>query len=289
MANFCGKCGSKLDENTGLCANCNPNIDSVKSPKGKKQAKKERRKAQLAAMSFGQKVQRFLLKFLLTLSLLFILAIGTTIALTYFNIIDFPAVNDILISSGLKKVTTEPIQDNPDNEEADSLTYEVTPPDADSFYEDNSTIVSEKNVLDSDTVLTESKAFITLEERGFSEYPITTEYSMDGEYSEATEISTSSSTKHPIYQTYYISPNEELWTIIVIDNVVMANPVSYNAQSNLDVQVIISESDVVMSYDSTTNKFYETIPSESSLIVKTIDRIDAETLDGLTIGAIDGL
>ena len=50
---------------------------------------------------------------------------------------------------------------------------------------------------------------------------------------------------------------------------------------------IRDRSNTVMSYDGTTNRFYETIPNKSSLIVKTVDRIDAETLENLTIGAID--
>jgi hypothetical protein len=41
-----------------------------------------------------------------------------------------------------------------------------------------------------------------------------------------------------------------------------------------------------MGYDSDANMFYETIPHESELIVKTVDRIDAETLDTLTVGVI---
>ena len=110
---------------------------------------------------------------------------------------------------------------------------------------------------------------------------------MTGDYSEATEISQGSSTKHPTYQTYYVSKNGDVWTIFMINGAIMANPVSYNIQSDLDAQVILSESNTVMSYDGTTNGFYETIPNKSSLIVKTVDRIDAETLENLTIGAID--
>lgn len=73
----------------------------------------------------------------------------------------------------------------------------------------------------------------------------------------------------------------------MINGSVVANPVSFNIQSELSVQVIISEKDTVTSYDSTTNKFFETIPDESVLLVITVDRIDAETLNSLTIGEID--
>ena len=156
-------------------------------------------------------------------------------------------------------------------------------------FENNSNIIPEISASESDAVFTESEAYANLTERGFGEYPITTEYSMEGEYTEAAGISASAATKHPIYQTYYVTANEDIWTIFIINGAIMANPVSYNAQSDLGIQVIISESNTVVSYDSTTNKFYETIPSESSLIVKTVGRIDVEVLNGLTIGAIDNL
>ena len=88
---------------------------------------------------------------------------------------------------------------------------------------------------------------------------------------------------------FTISSNEELWTIIVLNGCIMANPVSFNVESDLGVQLIIAESDVISCYDSQTNMFYETIPNETELIVKVVDRIDAETLDSLTVEVIKGL
>ena len=69
----------------------------------------------------------------------------------------------------------------------------------------------------------------------------------------------------------------------------MANPVTYNLQSKLDAQVIISENESVVSYDSTTNMFYETIPDKSALIVKRLKQIDAESLGKLNNEGIDKL
>ena len=92
MAKFCGKCGSKLDEITGLCQNCaketktdslqsknktakdnhfNQIVNDAGSTKKKlskkeikdtkkaegKQAKKDKKKAKRAAMSTGQKIR----------------------------------------------------------------------------------------------------------------------------------------------------------------------------------------------------------------------------------------
>lgn len=69
----------------------------------------------------------------------------------------------------------------------------------------------------------------------------------------------------------------------------MANPVTYNTESGRDVQLLISETETVTSYDSAKNKFYVIIPGESEAIVKTVGRIDAETLDKLTVEVIDEL
>ena len=51
--------------------------------------------------------------------------------------------------------------------------------------------------------------------------------------------------------------------------------------------MLISDSETIVSYDNATNKFYETIPSESALKLIVVDQIDAATLDNLTIGEID--
>jgi uncharacterized Zn finger protein (UPF0148 family) len=162
MAKFCGKCGSRLDENTGLCPKCNPTpaigqeqnektetkrSDSVQeqnteptgkksadrqipSKKEKKQAKQEHKREKRAAMSRGQKVRRFFLKLLLVLLLVGILAGGTTAALVYFDVVDLPFVENLLISMGLKEreALPEPEQEPSNGNENLTGTFEVTPP-----------------------------------------------------------------------------------------------------------------------------------------------------------------
>ena len=90
-----------------------------------------------------------------------------------------------------------------------------------------------------------------------------------------------------MYNTFYCSTAGEFWTITSINGQITANPVSYNFQSELEVPVLISDSEVIISYDNTTNKFYETIPSETALKLIVVDQVDAATLDNLTIGEID--
>jgi len=175
------------------------------------------------------------------------------------------------------------------NTEDGTESNKVEATDADEFYEQNSHIKTAVDVNDSDVVQTEKELCENLSTRGFVDYPVTTEYSMDGVYFDATNISEASSEKHPIYQTYYVTANGEVWTIFIINGSVMANPVSYNMQSGVGVQVIISESETVTSYDSTKNKFYETIPDKSALFVRVVEEINAETLESLTFGGIDDL
>lgn len=131
MAKFCGKCGARLDELTGKCPDCdkevkpdtlqfsdNPlgqNANEAGSPQDKpskkeikdairvekKQAKKAKKKAKKAAMSTGQKIRGFLLKFIGSLLLLAVLAAGAMGTLVYFDIVKLPFVAEIMTSMGI--------------------------------------------------------------------------------------------------------------------------------------------------------------------------------------------
>ena len=138
-------------------------------------------------------------------------------------------------------------------------------------------------------VKTESQAQSMLTERGFTDQPIETEYSMDGTYSASEEISEISEERHPLYETYYFNQSGEVWQIYLINGCLVANPLSYNAQPGLERLVLISESEVVTSYDNYTNRFYDTIPDPDVMTVVLVDTIDAETLDMLTVEVIGRL
>ena len=43
------------------------------------------------------------------------------------------------------------------------------------------------------------------------------------------------------------------------------------------------ESEELISYDFTTNSFYRIIPKDNVLEVRVVDRVDAETLESLTV------
>ena len=180
---------------------------------------------------------------------------------------------------------------NKDNDTSDDeiKNLGIEPVDAEAFYKENGEIISKTKATDSKNVTSEKETIEILTERGFTEYSITTNFSMDGSYVDEKEIEGSSSEAHPMYTTYYVSSGGDLWTIELINGCITAYPVSYNENSDLKVPTMICEDDTTVSYDSVTNTFFETIPSESSVIIKKIDKIDRDSLDKLTKEGIDNL
>lgn len=152
--------------------------------------------------------------------------------------------------------------------------------DVDKYYNEKSTILDKYSVQDSPSIQTESEAREDITKRGFEQNPITYDYDIEGKYLGNQAVDDSTST-HPIYQTHYISSAGELWTIISINGTIIANPVSYNMESEMGVQTVLSESESIVGYDSKTNTFYDTIPNKSELIVKVVEKIDAALLDSL--------
>ena len=154
--------------------------------------------------------------------------------------------------------------------------------EAEQYFEKNSQLIDIVKVEESEDVMTEAEVKSFLEDRGFGDYEINYSYSLDGEFGNETEISETSTYKHPTYQTIYLSKSGEVWIIDVINGAVFANPFDYNMGSERAVQLLVSETNELTSYDSQSDKFFITIPNNTEVIVKVVDRIDAETLDGLT-------
>ena len=323
MAKFCGKCGHKLDESTGLCPICNKDEianagtpdKATKQPKSKKskasqpkekltrKRKREKKKAEKkaekarikASRTFGQKVKRFFIKLLVIILVMAILFGAGLVGLVYYGVIDIPVINSFFDVMGLSQtevdssVASDDVHINYETVEGIPEEYLVEPSDADDYYGEHSRVVDEYSAQDSNVVLSEKEAHQELLERGFDSFPITTQYTMEGEFYDDTEIDKSSSDKHPMYQTVYISKEGEMWSVMIINDTIFANPVSYNIRSQLNAQLMILEGDIVISYDSTKNKFYETYPDSDVLITKQVKHIDANTLDTLTIKEIDKL
>ena len=166
--------------------------------------------------------------------------------------------------------------------------YGIEEVNAEEYFQENSEIVSKTPAQESKTIHNEKEALNNYTERGFSEHTISTSYDMNGNFSDSVEISDSSE-KHPYYEAIFVTSNNEIWNIMEVNGTIIANPLSYNEQSTRTAPILVTESDTITSYDNVSNFFYETIPNESELIVISVDRIDAETLEKLTVEEIDKL
>lgn len=165
--------------------------------------------------------------------------------------------------------------------------YTMDKPDmqaaADEYYEENSEeIVSVETVEENDGVFSEKEALKFMSERGFSKYPLTYDYDIDGNYTDETEALPESDAKHPMYMTYFVAEDGAVWSVFIVGRTITANPASYNLESDLDVQVLVSETDTLTSYTEMGNKFYETIPKDSAVKLKIVDKITSQILNDLT-------
>ena len=275
MEKFCGNCGSKLDEMTGLCPKCDKKDNKKELRKQKKiekkNLKKQKKKEKWAAKTLGQKTGSIILKIVVVFLILLILVLGFLGALVYKGVVEVAPINTLFEILDIEE------------------SYEVEMIDVEEYYGKNSTIIEKINVKDSEQIYNEKEVFKLLTDRGFTEYEITTEYSMDGEYYDAVTVSQESKEEHPIYSVYYISDSEIIWNVTVVNDTVMASPISYNLELETGVQVIVSESEYITGYDSVTNMFYEIEPKETFAKVISVEVIDSKTLDELTYEKIEGL
>lgn len=103
MAKFCGKCGARLDEATGLCPNCDADKLKEKPKTDKRAAKKAKKREKRIQWSTGKKIRHFFLKLTLIMLLLLILAIGIVCSLTYFGFIQSPTIIRVVENLGINR------------------------------------------------------------------------------------------------------------------------------------------------------------------------------------------
>jgi hypothetical protein len=166
--------------------------------------------------------------------------------------------------------------------------YVIEMRDADEYFEENGEIKEIVDIKKSGIMLSESKLYKELKRRGFSDCKTTSSYDAKGNIIDEIDVSSKSNDKHPVYEVNYTSSNGVSWVIMIIGDCFVANPLSYNLQASVSVMVCYAEKDTITSYDSVSKQFYMTVPSESVLIVRHIDKITSEALDKLTMEEISG-
>lgn len=195
---------------------------------------------------------------IISVSIIIVISIGITLFLFFFN------------------------KGNDKNVDGESVAIETI--DAEADFKENGNIIAVVDANSSEDIMMEKEVYKELTERGFGELTITTDYLMSGELiDEPLEVDGASSEKHPSYMGQYINTSGEYWSILVYDGSIIAYPLSYNLQESIEVAIVISESNTIMSYDCITNKFYETVPDDKTLKVIQIEKINASALDELTV------
>lgn len=306
MAKYCGKCGNKLDEKTGTCSRCEKKAESNNLTFDNDHAVNEKRAKTINRNSKKEKngklIKKNNIKILAVVLAVVIISIVSLVL--YKGKISMPNVKDFLVSIGIKnEMPPSDIIGNKTNNSKDisfennsiitsdtddlGENYEVPKFDAKEYFENNTILKSTIDVISSENVSTELESFFKFDERGFGNCQVTYDYDLDGTYLGTNVISKYSSLKHPMYQTYYFTSSEDVWMVVEINGSFFATPITYNFSNERKVNVIISETDTITSYDSSTNKFYINIPNDSYTIIKTISKIDAAALEDLKLEEIE--
>ena len=164
------------------------------------------------------------------------------------------------------------------------LEMPANPTPTDEYYWNNSKeVVDVVNAAQSQDVITEADAAALFTARGFDSELAVYEYSIQGEYLDENGVVAEAGEKRPVYYTYYTADNGALWTVYIINGRLMAYPASLVYEARMEAEVLVSESREITSYDNESNQFYVTIPKDSAVIVKVVDKIDAATLNVFTL------
>lgn len=246
MDKFCKRCGAPLD-NTGKCPRCSAQPAAAPEPAVQTAAPK-RKKSALKAVIISAA------------------AIAAVAA----------AVTAAVIAVGAKG-KDKGRSDSP----GEKAEVTIERPDAEEKLGELGTVTSSVQAVLSFTKRSEAEAYADLTGRGFTDFPILAEYSMEGKLEGEREISSGSSEVHPVYTTNYITEAGDVWTITLINGSVFAIPVSFNQSGYYYVMRVLSETDKMIRFDGKTNTFFEYTPFPNEIVMKTVTRIDAQTLEDM--------
>lgn len=94
MAKYCKKCGTQLDDDTGLCPKCDAKkIKRLNKQQKKKSKQNKKNKKKNKKKKSGKWL--FLKVFLIVLAIVLVLS-GIVFSLAYFDVVDIPVISDIV-------------------------------------------------------------------------------------------------------------------------------------------------------------------------------------------------
>ena len=196
------------------------------------------------------------------------------------------AVNETPESTESEVPTSVPSTESPATETPEvlvELPKPENPSKAEEYYWSQAKVYGETDAKESEDVKTEKTAIEYFTERGFNQYPIEFEYSINGTAGETKNASETSNEKHPMYRTLYMTESGEIWVLYLVNGTIIANPLSFNYQSSLPGPLYFTETGMLTSYDNDSNKYFDIIPLESVAIIKKVQTINAELLNSLTV------
>lgn len=279
MARFCRRCGKQLGPD-GLCPGCGyrdpaPRTGPVTPASGRTAGGRNRSGGKIALI--------------VILALLLLLVLSCL--LQVLGVIDLQPADSLLGLLGLKQGGSG--GKGPAGGEGPEITdYEIPEdyllemPDAEAYYQEHAEYYRKIPVKSAEGVRSEREVLEDYARRGFTQTPVVADCSMDGTAIDETAISDASTRRHPGYETLYCTETGEYWRILEFNGALFAFPESYNwrrINEGGDMQLVVSETDTVISYDQSTNTYFETIPREP-IVVYRVEKIDSETLELLSRG-----
>lgn len=244
MAKYCKNCGKQLDP-SGRCLNCG----WYEQPAPRKRKR------------------HVLSKLILLLVIVFVAAC----ALQYFQVIHVDQLQEVLNLVGLSKTGASGVSGPSD----------YNRPSAEEYLSDLGTVGDSRGAGKA-KLLTEAEACREYAARGFENVTVTACYDKDGNYLGDMEISDSGTEKHPYYEAGYLTPDGAIWIVTLMEDSFFASPFSFNAAGVWNVSHTVCENGSFFTYDGAANAYYQVTPDPNALVLKRVDRIDAETLDQLT-------
>lgn len=241
---FCNECGNKIKENAKFCNKCGRTVHNNKLSYNSNLNHSE-------SLLKNKKKNKNIIIVPIIILTIGVIGIGGYYSNNYLKV-------NIHKANGNNNGNNAQFYEDEEKEEInDDDSDEIKPINAEEYIATFGTIRDSYIASESDSMLSEKQVSQLLKSKGFNECSIYAHYNIDGEYYEPTEISANSEEKHPNYYFQYTTPNEDIWSIYVINDVICASPVSFIISEELNYNIIYCESNLFYFYDNKSNKYYE--------------------------------